>query len=84
MTAPESIILRESVSEGPTRRIVYRPLEAGGYEKCEQLWRLAIGDWHTVGTEHIESLAIDAEGVEASEYGRVGGSGALTIETDGE
>ena len=30
------------------------------------------------------TLTIDAEGVEASEYGRVGGAGALTIETDGE
>jgi len=65
MSSPDSIILRESVTEGPTRRIVYRPLEAGGYEKCEQLWRLAIGDWHTVGTEHIDTLAIEQPESEA-------------------
>jgi len=59
MTGPQAIILRESVAEGPTRRIVWHPLTSGGYERREQWWRLAIADWHTTGTEVVESLAID-------------------------
>jgi len=64
MTGPDAVILRERVAEGPTRRVVYHPLAAGGYERKEQLWRLSIGDWHTTGTEVVESLAIDCPGGE--------------------
>jgi hypothetical protein len=60
MPGPTAIILREQVAEGPTRRVVYHPLETGAYERKEQLWRAAIADWHTMGTEIVESLAIDA------------------------
>jgi len=59
MTAPKAIILRESVAEGPTRRVVYHPLETGGYERKEQLWRLAKEGWHTTGTEIVTDLVID-------------------------
>jgi hypothetical protein len=59
MTAPNAIIVREQVAEGPTRRIVWQTLETGGYERREQLWRAAIADWHTVGTEIVTDLAID-------------------------
>jgi len=64
MTAPQAIILRESVAEGPTRRIVWHPLTSGGYERREQLWRLAKEGWHTRGTEVVETLAIDCPGGE--------------------
>lgn len=64
MTAPDAVILRERVADGPTRRLVYHPLTSGGYERQEQLWRLAIADWHTRGTEIVKSLAIDCPGGE--------------------
>jgi len=59
MTAPNAIILRESVAEGPTRRIVWHRLETGGYERREQLWRAAIDGWHTAGTEIVTALTVD-------------------------
>lgn len=59
MTGPDAVILREQVAEGPTRRIVYHPLAAGGYERREQLWRAAVEGWHTTGTEVVAELAID-------------------------
>jgi hypothetical protein len=59
MTHPNAIILRESVAEGPTRRIVWHRLETGGFERKEQLWRAAIEGWHTTGTEIVETLRID-------------------------
>ena len=63
MTAPDAIVIREEVTAGPTRRYVYHPLAAGGYERKTQLWRQATDGWHTTGTEVVESLAIDtAEG----------------------
>jgi hypothetical protein len=61
MTAPNAIIVRERVADGPTRRFVYHRLETGGYERREQLWRAAIEGWHTAGTEVVESLAISTE-----------------------
>jgi len=57
--SPDAVILRERVAEGPTRRIVWHPLTTGAYERKEQLWREAIGDWHTMGTEVVESLRLD-------------------------
>ena len=57
---PEAIIIRERVADGPTRRYVYHPLTTGGYERREQLWRLSIEGWHTIGTEIVTELAIDA------------------------
>jgi hypothetical protein len=62
MTGPDAVILRERVAEGPTRRVVYHPLETGAYERREQLWRQSIEGWHTTGTEVVESLAIDCPG----------------------
>lgn len=59
MTGPDAIIVREEVAAGPTRRIVYHPLTSGGYERSEQLWRLAADGWHTMGTEIVTSLSID-------------------------
>jgi len=59
---PDAIIIREDVRDGPTRRVVYHPLTTGGYERREQLWRLAKEGWHTTGTEVVEELAIDAPG----------------------
>ena len=59
MTGPDAIILREQVRAGPTRRLVYHPLAAGGYERKTQLWRLAIKDWHTTGTEIVEEIVIN-------------------------
>ena len=59
MTGPDAIILREQVRAGPTRRLVYHPLAAGGYERKEQLWRLAIEGWHTTGTEIVEEIVIN-------------------------
>jgi len=59
MSGPAAIILRERVAEGPTRRIVWHPLTSGGYERSEQLWRLAKEGWHTTGTEIVDALAID-------------------------
>ena len=59
MTGPDAIILRERVADGPTRRIVWHPLTAGGYERREQLWRLSIEGWHTRGTEVVESVRIN-------------------------
>jgi hypothetical protein len=80
MTAPDAIVIRERRPRGPTRRYVYHALEPGGYERQTQLWRQSIEGWHTTGTEVVECVAID--GVEASEYGEVGGDGSLTISTD--
>ena len=59
MTGPDAIILREQVREGPTRRLVYHPLTTGGYERKEQLWRLAIEGWHTTRTEIVEGVVIN-------------------------
>jgi hypothetical protein len=59
MTAPDAIIIRERRHEAPTRRYVYHALETGGYERQTQLYRAAIADWHTAGTEVIDALAID-------------------------
>ena len=50
MTAPDAIVIREEVTAGPTRRYVYHPLAAGGYERKTQLWRQATDGWHTTGT----------------------------------
>jgi hypothetical protein len=57
---PDAIIIRERVADGPTRRLVYHPLTTGGYERREQLWRLAKEGWHTTGTEVVTELRIDA------------------------
>jgi len=59
MTAPNAIIVRERVADGPTRRFVYHRLSTGAYERKEQLWRAAIDGWHTAGTEIVECVAID-------------------------
>ena len=59
MTGPDAIILREQVRAGPTRRLVYHPLAAGGYERKAQWWRLAIEGWHTRGTEIVEDVVIN-------------------------
>lgn len=80
MTAPNAIIIRERRPHGPTRRYVYHRLRTGAYERKTQLWRQAMDGWHTTGTEIVEAITID--GVEASEYGAVGGSGSLTISTE--
>jgi len=80
MTAPDAIIVRESVAEGPTRRYVYHRLHTGAYERKTQLWRQAIDGWHTTGTEIVEAITID--GVDASAFGEVGGDGSLTIKPD--
>jgi len=80
VTHPDAIVIRERRPRGPTRRYVYHRLHTGAYERKEQLWRAAIDGWHTAGTEVVECVAID--GVEASEYGEVGGDGSLTISTE--
>jgi len=59
MTAPNAIIVRERVADGPTRRYVYHRLHTGAYERKEQLWREAADGWHTAGTEIVECVAID-------------------------
>jgi len=59
MTAPDALVIRESVAEGPTRRYVYHRLHTGAYERKTQLWRQSIEGWHTAGTEVIEAVAID-------------------------
>jgi hypothetical protein len=59
MTAPNAIIVRERVAEGPTRRYVYHRLATGGYERKEQLWRQSIDGWHTSGTEIVTALCVD-------------------------
>jgi len=73
-------VIRERRPRGPTRRYVYHALETGGYERKTQLWRASIEGWHTAGTEVIAAVAID--GVEASQYGQVGGDGSLSISTE--
>jgi len=80
VTHPDALVIRESVAEGPTRRYVYHRLHTGAYERKTQLWRASVEGWHTTGTEVVECVAID--GVEASEYGEVGGDGSLTISTE--
>jgi len=80
MTAPDAIVIRERRPRGPTRRYVYHRLTTGGYERSTELWRAAADGWHTAGAEVVECVAID--GVEASEYGEVGGDGSLTISTE--
>jgi len=59
VTHPDAIVIRERVPEGPTRRLVYEPRDAGGYLRREQLWRESIAGLHTTGTEIIECLTID-------------------------
>jgi len=56
----DTIIIREEPPEGPTRRRVYEP-SAVGYTLTVELWRLSMADWHTTGTEQLESLAIEGE-----------------------
>jgi len=80
MTHPDAIIVRERRCEAPTRRLVYHALETGGYERQTQLWRQSIEGWHTTGTEVVTALTVD--GVDASEYGQVGGDGSLSITTE--
>ena len=58
---PHAIVVRETVVDGPTRRIVYEPRSDGRYERSEQWWRLAIEGWHTTGTELVEQLAIEGQ-----------------------
>jgi len=59
MTHPDATIVRERVADGPTRRIVYAPRDAGGYLRREQLWRESLGRWHTTGTEIVTDLTIE-------------------------
>jgi len=82
VTHPDAIIVRERRCEAPTRRLVYHALETGGYERQTQLWREAVDGWHTAGTEVVTALTVTRDGVEASEYGQVGGSGSLAITTE--
>ena len=53
----DTIIVREAPPEGPTRRRVYEPATVG-WTLTVELWRLSMADWHTTGTEQLESLAI--------------------------
>jgi len=82
MVAPDAIIVRERRPRGPTRRLVYHALATGGYERQTQLWRASIEGWHTAGTEIVTALTVTRDGVDASEYGQVGGSGSLAITTE--
>jgi len=82
VTAPDAIIVRERRPRAPTRRLVYHALSTGGYERQTQLWREAIEGWHTAGTEIVTTLTVTRDGVEASEYGEVGGDGSLSIATE--
>jgi len=82
MTHPDAIIVRERRPRGPTRRLVYHALETGGYERQTQLWRQSIEGWHTAGTEIVTALTVTRDGVDASEYGEVGGDGSLSIATE--
>ena len=59
--SPEAIVVRERVTDGPTRRIVFEPRSDGRYDRREQLWREAIAGWHTTGSEVVETLAIEGE-----------------------
>jgi len=82
MTGPQAIIVRERRPKGPTRRYVYHRLTSGGYERQTQLWREAADGWHTAGTEIVTALTVTRDGVDASEYGEVGGDGSLSIATE--
>ena len=59
--SPEAVIVRERVTGGPTRRIVFEPRSDGRYDRREQLWREAIAGWHTTGSEVVETLAIEGD-----------------------
>jgi len=57
---PEAIVVTERRPEAPTRRVVYERHDLPGhYERREQLWRTALGDWHTVGTELVADVTIE-------------------------
>jgi hypothetical protein len=55
---PEAIVVTERRTEAPSRRVVYVPRDAGGYERRAQLWRLSIEGWHTRGTEIVADVTI--------------------------
>lgn len=59
MTGPDALIVTERRREAPTRRLVYQPRDPGGYERREQLWRLATEGWHTAGTAIVADVVID-------------------------
>ena len=59
MTGPDAIVVTERRDAAPTRRVVYEPRAAGGYERREQVWRLATEGWHTTGTEIVAAVVID-------------------------
>lgn len=56
---PEAIVVTDRRHDAPTRRVVYVPRDAGGYERRTQLWRLSIEGWHTTGTEVVADVVID-------------------------
>ena len=58
MAGPDALIVTERRADRPTRRVVYAPRNPGGYERREQLWRLAAEGWHTTGTAIVADVVI--------------------------
>ena len=56
---PNAVVVTERRHDAPTRRVVYERRDAVGYERREQLYRLAIAGWHTTGTEIVADVVID-------------------------